>query len=391
MVKIDIIIVTYNAKEKLKRCLQSLRRYTHTFDYRLTIVNNNSSDGTAEYLERYNAKINIINNKKNLGFSKAANTGLKNATNKYIALLDDDVEVSKGWLDKLYNQMRNKPKAGIVGCKILFPDKRVFCSNIFIANKMFKELGKYEIDKGQRDYIREVDAINGSCWLMRKELIKRVGYFDERFFPSQYEDIDYCIKTRLAGYKIIYNGEIKIIHHHLLRDGGEEQNKKNIQKFLKRWKDLSMFPLKDSHPVDKCIARGLGCLKKRRFKQALLEFKRAESIDKRFSEPFHMGIALEGMGKYNDAIQQFEKALSLNSSNVSVHLHMAVALKETGEYRRAVQELKKVLSVEPSNFSAQYYLTFVYKKLGMVKEAKRESLKIFNFVSSNKELLSQIR
>lgn len=78
MIKIDIIIVTYSAKDKLKKCIQSLRRHTRTFEYQLAVVNNNSTDGTSKFLKKYNGKINIINNERNFGFSKAANIGIKN-------------------------------------------------------------------------------------------------------------------------------------------------------------------------------------------------------------------------------------------------------------------------------------------------------------------------
>lgn len=340
---IDIIIVTYNAKDKLRRCLESVRKYTDGIKYSLVIVNNNSSDRTLQFLKNYRQrKINIINTNKNLGFCGAANLALRQTFNSFIVFLDDDTEVTKGWLTGLYKQIKNKSKVGIVGCKIVFPNNRILSADYRV--KPSQLVGSGEIDRGQRDYIKESDALVGACWLMRRELIKKVGYFDKRFFPCQAEDTDYCLRTRLAGYKIIYNGQVKIIHHHLFRDEG--QFIKNNQKFLKKWrKILPKFPLKDSYPVDKLVANGVDYLEKKRFKQALKEFKKAERIDKRFSEPLYIGEALEDLGKYKEAIQEFRKVLNLNSTNFLAHYHLALAYKKLGLVDQAKKESTKTLAL----------------------------------------------
>ncbi len=342
----DIIIVTYNAKDKLRRCLESVKKYTNGLRYALTVVNNCSSDGTLIFLKNYNhKKVKVVNTNKNLGFCGGANLALRNTSNKFIVLLDDDAEVTKDWLTKLYKQMRNKTKVGIVGCKMVFLNNRIEFSE-YRVNPLFL-VGSGEVDIGQRDYIRECDALVGTCWLMRRELIKKVGYFDERFFPCQAEDIDYCLRARLAGYKIIYNGKVKVIHHNLFRDGG--RFRKNNQKFLRKWRRiLPKFPLKDSHIVDKYIACGVNYLEKKSFNQALMEFKKAERIDRRFSEPLYIGMALEGLGKYNEAIQ----------------------------------EVRKVLNLNPTNFLARDILVPIYKKLGLLKETKREAAKALSLFPS---------
>ena len=211
----DMIIVTYNAKDKLKQCLESVEKHTNGMSYLLTIVNNHSTDGAFEFLKNYKKdNVQIINAKKNLGFCGGTNLALKNTANKFIVLLDDDAEVTKKWLDRLYKQIKDKPKVGIVGCKIVFPDNKIHSADYRV--KPLQLVGAGEIDKGQRDYIRECDAVVGACWLMRRELIKKVGYFDKRFFPCQHEDIDYCLRTRLAGYKIIYNGKYLFPYFSLL-------------------------------------------------------------------------------------------------------------------------------------------------------------------------------
>ena len=94
--KIDIIIVTHNAKRLLKNCILSIRKHTQNVDYLITVVDNNSKDGTVNFLKKQR-DVNLIRNYKNLGFSAAANIGIKETHNNLIACLDDDVEVTKGW------------------------------------------------------------------------------------------------------------------------------------------------------------------------------------------------------------------------------------------------------------------------------------------------------
>jgi len=240
---LDIIVVTYNAKNKLKRCLESIERHAGNISHWLTIVDNASNDGTTDYLnKKYNKDrhVNIIHTKKNVGFSGAANIALKATRNKFVALIDDDAEVTKNCLEQLYKQIRNNPDVGIIGPKVLFPNKRICAAGTLIWGRIDMNIGSKEIDSGQRDYTKEVDALIGPCWIIRREIIRKVGYLDEQFFPCQWEDFDYCIRTRLAGYKIIYHGKAALIHHNLFRSS----NADNQERFIRKWPDLSMFPLR---------------------------------------------------------------------------------------------------------------------------------------------------
>lgn len=340
---VDIIVVTYNAKDKLRKCLESVERYTTGTNYLLTVVNNHSMDGTLEFLKSYKKNnLQIFNTKKNLGFSGGANLALRNTHNRFITLLDDDSEVARGWLNKLYQQIRNRPDVGIVGPKVVFPDKTIFSADYRV--RLFQLIGFGEVDRGQRDYVRECDALVGSCWLMRRKVIEKAGYFDERFFPSQHEDVDYCLRVRLAGYKIIYNGKADIVHHHLFRDG--EMFNKNGLTFLKKWEDLFReYPFKDSHPADKHITYGLDHIKNRRFVQALSEFTEAEAIDRRFSEPLYMGLALEGLERFDEAIIEFKKLLILNPKSFEAHYNLALLYKKIGLFEKARTESDKAINI----------------------------------------------
>ena len=336
----DIIIVSYNARDKLGECIDSVRRYTKNCDYLMTVVDNGSRDRTVKYL-RCQKGINVIYYKKNLGKPKALNLAIKNTFRDLIVCLDDDARVTRGWIDGLYSQLKNNLRVGIVGCKIVFPNKLIFCADSILKPPII--IGHGEIDFGQRDYIKETDMVAATCWLMRRELISKVGYFDERFFPNQYEDNDYCLRTRLAGYKIIYNGRVSIIHDHLYREGGF--GPKNTLRYFKKWNNLKVPFSADSYPVDRYNARGIGYLKNKRYTQALKEFQKTAQIDKRFSLPYFMGITLKGKGEYLKATREFKKVLRLHPKDIDLLFTIATCYQKLRMTKAAANWYQKALDL----------------------------------------------
>lgn len=332
MEKIDIIIVTYNAGKKLEKCLNSVIRHTRNFDYLITVVDNNAGGAAARYLKKYKDDIRIIRNKKNLGFPKAANIGIRNTKSRYIVFLDDDARVTRGWLGGLFGQIKRGPKTGIAGGKVVFPDGRISSADYIVPLQRFS--GNYEVDRGQRNYLKKADALSGACWLMRRAMVAKVGYFDERFFPCQSEDIDYCLRARLAGYSIVYNGKVTIVHDNYYREAG--QSIKNRARFMRKWgKRLSRFPLRDSHPVDRLIADGVALFERKRFNQALIKFKKTGLMERRFYEPFLVGKTLEAMGRYAEAAREFKTFLKLNDWDSSTYCHLGFCYEKLGKTKIA--------------------------------------------------------
>ncbi len=354
---VDIIIVTYNAEDKLKRCLLSIEKQTRKTPYLLTIINNNGRDISCEYLKRATLRnIRVINTEENLGFCGGANLGLSKTSNRFIALVDDDVELPAGWLEKLLSHIRRRRNVGIVGGKIVLPDNKIHSADC--RTSPISLVGRSEIDRGQRDYIKEADALIGPCWLIRRTLVDKIGGFDERFFPCQHEDLDYCMRARIAGYKIIYDGTIKITHHNLLRDGGGNQFAKNWRKFKRKWKkQLKEFPLKDSHPVDIHIASSAVFLKKNMFVKAENELRKAADSADFFYEPLLMGIVCAGSGKYNEAIKHYKKAAW----------------------------------AAPDTWAPYDGLADVYRKMGLRKKSREYSLKALKHIDTMNKKFEQIR
>ena len=336
---IDIIIVTYNAKNHLKRCVASIKRYTR--NYRMTIVDNHSCDGTAEYLGSLR-DVRLIRNGKNVGFSKAANIALQRTSGDYVVFVDDDARVvTRNWLPHLYRQIKGNPRIGIVGCKVILPNQRILCSDYFFYPAKDIRIG--EIDQGQKNYVRECDALAGTCWLMRRQVFDQIGGFDESFFPDGFEDIDYCLRARLAGFKLIYDGKVTIVHDNLHRWGLPGKKSAGRLTFQKKWKKaIRRFPLSDSHPFDKDYYDGILLLNQKKFKSALHKFIKLERLDKRFSLPIYAALAYEGLGQDDRAVQS---------------------------YRTAIKQFKKYASLNPLRILAYYRLSLLYRKMGLCSES----------------------
>ena len=160
--------------------------------------------------------VRLIENKRNLGFAGGNNVGIRKARGDYIFLLNNDIEVTKGWLTKLVDIGEKYPEVGIIGCKMLYPDGKLqhggqvvnllhISENITFYNKWRM---KYDPDKeGERE------AIVGAALLVRREVFRRIGLLDEKYSPIYREETDFCLRARKAGFKIYYTPESVIIHH----------------------------------------------------------------------------------------------------------------------------------------------------------------------------------
>jgi GT2 family glycosyltransferase len=223
---LSIIIVNYNTKDLLIQCIKSITAKKHSFRYELIIVDNNSTDGSNQYLRKLQSnkqlKTVIIENKRNLGYSKANNQGIKVAKGKYILLLNSDTEVKNNGLEKLVLFAKNTPQAGVIGAKLLNPDgsTQESCFNFPTITNAIKEywlghkgsFGKFTPTTNGKSAIT-VDAVVGAAFLITNSALKKVGPLDERYF-MYFEDIDYCRNVWSKGLKVFYLPTAEVKHHH---------------------------------------------------------------------------------------------------------------------------------------------------------------------------------
>ncbi|MEG8948077.1 glycosyltransferase family 2 protein [Rosettibacter firmus] len=226
MIEVSIVIITWNAKKFLKRLLESIKKYSSGFTYEIIIVDNNSTDGTIEYLNENHSDIKLIRNKKNLGVAKARNIGMKETIGKYVLILDVDMELIENSIKKMLDFMNSNLDIGLVGSKLVYSNGELqySCKNFpNILSLLARRLDSIELIKNSKvlknhlmsdwdhNEIREVDYLIGACQFIRREVIEEIGFYDDTIFYGP-EDIDYCIRVWRANWKVVYFPLTTIIH-----------------------------------------------------------------------------------------------------------------------------------------------------------------------------------
>lgn len=207
MTKVSIIILTWNGINHIVDCLESVQKSTY-LDYEIIVVDNGSKDGTPEMISKKFPQVKLILNKKNLGFTGGNNQGVKQAKGDIFFLLNDDTKIHFDLIKNLVKELESSSKIGIVGPKIYYmdePNKIWFAGGKIDWEKSDSyHLNKNKIDKNIiNDSKKEVDFITGCALMIKREVVNKVGLFDNKFFAF-YEDADLCQKTKKAGYKVVY-------------------------------------------------------------------------------------------------------------------------------------------------------------------------------------------
>ncbi len=219
---LSIVIANWNTKELIKQCLSSIFVSVRKgLKYEVIVIDNGSDDGSAEYLEELGEKIILIRNSSNLGYAKACNQGMKAAGGKYILLLGSDTILSEGAAETCIKFLDENPGAGGVGCRLLNPDGSVqnSCKKFpMLKNAFYTYLS---LDKLNRDYdmsdfdyntTREVEQIAATFLMLRSDVMKKIGYFDESY-GILYNDVDLCLRIRKAGYRLYFLHNCNAMHY----------------------------------------------------------------------------------------------------------------------------------------------------------------------------------
>jgi len=229
--KVAIIILTYNQKKLLRETLESVIADTNYKNYKIFLVDNGSEDRHDLMVREKFPNVDVIRNEKNLGFSKANNIGIKKASKKYnpeyFVLLNDDMEINdKNWLKKMINVAEEDKKIGIVGCRQIYPNGKL--QDIGGHLKKWELTKILEFEKGA---LLDVDQFMGSCMLIKKKLIEKIGGMDEIFTPFLLEDSDYCLRAKRAGYSVKIETKATIVHKKSMTVNSFANNKKMFVRF----------------------------------------------------------------------------------------------------------------------------------------------------------------
>ena len=217
--QVCVIILNWNGLEDTIECLESLKKVTYP-NYEVVVVDNGSRGDDAEVLEeKFSGYIHLIRNDRNYGYTGGNNIGIQYALNHsspdYLLILNNDIVVAPDFLGQMIKVAEDDTSIGIAGPKVYYYDVPDHIQSAGIMTSMrtgrSRVLGVKQIDTGQFETQQEVDYVSGCCLLIKKELIQKVGVFDERYF-CYCEERDYCIRAERAGYKTVYVPLAKIWH-----------------------------------------------------------------------------------------------------------------------------------------------------------------------------------
>jgi len=203
--KVSIIIVNYNGKTLLEKCLESVFK----IDYKNTeviVVDNNSTDDTVEFVTNNYPSIILLKLNSNKGFAEPNNIAAKIATGKYLLFLNNDTIVTSNFISEMIPVIENDEQIAICQSLLLKPDGNIDSSGDFID-----KMGIVYNSKTKTDEIREISSARGACMLMRKKIFDKLGGFDEKFFFS-FEDVDLSWRSWILGYKAVVVPQ-SIVYH----------------------------------------------------------------------------------------------------------------------------------------------------------------------------------
>ncbi len=233
-----IIIPCKDGLNYTKNCLMSIFTKTKA-PFKVIVVDDGSTEETKIELRKIK-NITLLENTSNMGFPKSCNVGMRAVKTKYFVLMNNDVEVTKGWLSMLLEVMEKNPELGILGPKTNSVSGPQHDPNAHYNCNIGLEQYAYEVKKRKPPRIEPFPRIVFFCVLIRSKLYKKIGGLDEKFGLGNFEDDDYCLRAHMSGYKAAIDHNV-FVHHYgsktfsKLGKGFSDLLIKNKAYFMKKW------------------------------------------------------------------------------------------------------------------------------------------------------------
>jgi GT2 family glycosyltransferase/glycosyltransferase involved in cell wall biosynthesis len=256
---VSIVIPVYNKWAYTAACLRSLLEASGSASFEVIVVDDQSSDETAQRLAAIDGLVRL-RNEQNLGFVGSCNRGAEQARGRYIVMLNNDTQVLDGWLDALLATFEHHPDTGLAGARLIYPNGSLQEAGGII----FRDGSGWNYGKGDNperpeyQFSRQVDYCSGACIMLRTELFDELGGFDEGFAPAYYEDTDLAFRVRARGLEVRLQPAATVVHHEGvtagtdLGSGTKRFQDINRKKFLQRWQaELEQFPPPIVDPQDR--------------------------------------------------------------------------------------------------------------------------------------------
>ncbi len=225
---LSIVIVNYNTERLLKDCLESVYAGANGTPFDVWVVDNNSRDNSVPMVKVRFPLVKVVQNKSNVGFSRANNLVISQSRSDYILLLNPDTLIIGDAIEEVLKFMNEHPHVGIAGCKILnkdgtlqlacrrsIPTPEVAFYRLTGLSTLFPKsqtMAKYNLTYESPDKIQEVDAVSGAFLMIRRKVIEDIGLLDEQFFMYG-EELDWCLRAKRAGWTVMYYPAAQIVHY----------------------------------------------------------------------------------------------------------------------------------------------------------------------------------
>jgi hypothetical protein len=213
MLNVSIIIVSFNGRAHLERCLQSLHEAPPSRSHEIIVVDNSSTDGSADAARRWPA-VRLIENDANLGFAAGNNVGIRASSGEYLLLLNSDTIVPAGAVDALAAALDRDSSIAIVGPRLVNAEGRAELSIGRMVGPWNEFRQKHLMPARTEQLARQeqfADWVSGACLLVRRADAEAVGGLDERFF-MYLEDVDFCAAIRARGRRVLFTPGVEVTH-----------------------------------------------------------------------------------------------------------------------------------------------------------------------------------
>ncbi len=225
MIDLSIVVLNWNVRDLLDRCLASLRSDRCALE--IIVVDNASHDGSVAMVRAKYPQVTVIANAENRGFTGGNNQGIEASHGRHVMVLNPDTEVLGNALDRLAAYLDEHPDIGAIGPQLLNPDQSIQSSRRRFPTLMAaffestwlqgiaprRMLAHYYMDDVPATTTHEVDWLNGACTVFRREVLDRVGVYDAQNFFMYSEELDLCRRVKEAGWKIVYLPEARVVHY----------------------------------------------------------------------------------------------------------------------------------------------------------------------------------
>lgn len=210
--KVSIIFPTYNGWVDTKECLKSiLRQNFPQNNLDVFVVDNNSQDLTPSYIQKYFPNVKLVTNNQNLGYAKAVNIGIKKSRGGYVLLSNNDIVLDKNYILNMVKLAQSDPKIGVIGSMVYLKNPKGKIG--FNGLKINPYLGYHQYDLNNLNMIRDCDIPPAGGFFVRRSVFDKIGLLDEGFFVY-FEDVDFCLRAKHHGYKVIFNPKSIAYHGH---------------------------------------------------------------------------------------------------------------------------------------------------------------------------------